>query len=70
MTLIHAAHREVRERVLRVIIEAHHLGLVLDGRIITRHTDIIAGIAVRIIQISSESLAGLQVRDDAVSCSR
>ena len=70
MTLIHAAHCEVRERVLRIIVEAHHLGLVLDRSIISGHTDIIAGIAVRIIQVSSKSLAGLQVRNNAVSCSR
>ena len=67
VALIHSAHREVGEGVLGIVIEAHDLGLVLYGRIVTGDTDIIAGVAVRVVQVSGEGLDGLHVRNDGVA---
>ena len=52
MTLVDAAHREVCERVLRVIIEAHHIGLVHDLGVESCHTDIVAVAAVLIVEVA------------------
>ena len=67
VALIHSAHSEVGEGVLGIVIEAHDLGLVLYGRIVTGDTDIIAGVAVRVVQVSGEGLDGLHVRNDGVT---
>ncbi len=66
MTLVYSGHREVGERVLRVIVEAHHVGLVLDGSVESGDAEIVAGVAVGVVDVRSQGLDCLEVRHDGV----
>ena len=70
MTLVDAAHREVGERVLRVVIEAHHVGLIHDLGVETGHADIVAVVAVLVVEVGRNGLHGLEIRNERVPCTR
>ena len=67
MTLVDSGHREIGERVLRVIVEAHHVGLVLDGSVESRDAEVIAGIAIGVVDVCRQGLDCLEVRHNGVS---
>ncbi len=70
VTLVYSGHCEVGERVLRVIIEAHHVGLVLDVRVESGDAEIVAGVAVGVVDVRRQGLDSLEVRHDGVPCPR
>ena len=70
MPLVDTAHREIGERVLGVVIEAHDVGLVVDLGIETGHADVVAVAAELVVQVSGECLCGPEVRHQGVPCPR
>ena len=66
MPLVDSGHREVGERVLRVIVEAHHVCLILDGGVESGDANIVAGIAVGVVDVRRQCLDGLEVRHHGV----
>ena len=70
MTLIYTCHCEVSERVLRVVIETHHLTLVVNGGIESREAYVISPVTVLIVGVGRECLAILKVRYERVTCTR
>ena len=70
MALVYAAHGEIGERVLGVIIETHHVRLVIDLGIESRYPDIISVTAELVVQIGGKGLGGLQIRNKRIPRSR
>ena len=70
MPLVDTAHREIGERVLGVVIEAHDVGLVVDLGIETGHADVVAVAAELVVQVGGECLRGPEVRHQSVPCPR
>ena len=70
MTLIDAAHGEVRHGVLGIIVETHHLGLVLDGGVVTGQADVVAVRAELVIHIAREDLGRRQIGHHGVAGTR
>ena len=70
VALIDTAHGEVSERVLRVIVEAHHVCLIHDLCIESCHAHIVTVAAILVVQVGRDGLHCLEVRYKRVSCTR
>ena len=49
---------------------SHHIGLVHDLGVETSHADIVAVVAVLVVEVSRNGLHGLEVRNERVPCTR
>ena len=70
MPLVDSAHREVGEGVLRVVVETHHVRLVLDGSIEASDAEIISPVTILIVHIGRQSLGRAKIRNQGISCAR
>ena len=70
MLLVNPCHGKIGERVLRIIIETHHVALVLYLGIECRETDIVALVAVLVIEVCRICELVPEVADDGVAGTR
>ena len=70
MPLVDSGHCKIGEGVLRVIVEAHHVGLVLDCGVEGGSTEIVAAAAVLVVHICRHGLGCGEIRNQGVACTR